>query len=160
MKEILKSNLPVKIKTKVLSSSLLPCLTYACQTWKYTNKIKNKIVTCQRGLERSMLNIRRRQKVRHTKIKNILKSTDALIHARTLKWRWAGHVARIQDDRWTKRITTWKGPRGKRRIGRPHAKWQDDIIKVAGSNWIQVAQDRQSWSLLEEAFTRRGILAD
>lgn len=160
MKEIFKSNLPVKIKTKVLSSSLLPCLTYACQTWKYTNKIKNKIVTCQRGLERSMLNIRRRQKVRHTKIKNILKSTDALIHARTLKWRWAGHVARIQDDRWTKRITTWKGPRGKRRIGRPHAKWQDDIIKVAGSNWIQVAQDRQSWSLLEEAFTRRGILAD
>ena len=22
-------------------------------------------------------------------------------------WRWAGHVARMNDNRWTKRITDW-----------------------------------------------------
>lgn len=107
-----------------------------------------------------MLNINKRQKIRHSKIRNISKAKDALIHAQKLKWRWAGHVARLQDDRWTKRITRWKGPRGKRLVGRPHTRWQDEIVKVAGPNWIQVAQDRDKWTLLEEAFTRRGVLAE
>ncbi|CAH2229261.1 jg23727 [Pararge aegeria aegeria] len=29
----------------------------------------------------------------------------------------------------------------------------DDIAKVGGINWMQVAQDRDRWSSLEEAFT-------
>ncbi|CAH2216315.1 jg21798, partial [Pararge aegeria aegeria] len=45
LKEIFKSNMPVKIKTKIMNSSLLPCLTYGCQTWKFTAKSKQKINT-------------------------------------------------------------------------------------------------------------------
>lgn len=30
--EILKSNMPIKIKSKLMNPCLLPCLTYACQT--------------------------------------------------------------------------------------------------------------------------------
>lgn len=63
LKEIFKSNLPTSLKTKVLNTSLIPCLTYACQTWKFNNKTQNKIVTYQRALERSMLNIKKIQKI-------------------------------------------------------------------------------------------------
>ncbi|CAF4888459.1 unnamed protein product [Pieris macdunnoughi] len=158
LKDIFKISMPVKIKTKVLNSCLIPCLTYACQTWKFNKKTKDKIITCQRGIERSMLNIRKVQKIRHTKIRNTTK--DGLEHAQSLKWRWAGHVARLRDKRWTKTVTIWAGPQGKRKRGRPVASWEDDIKKTAGPNWIQVAQSREDWLSLEEAFTYRGVLTE
>lgn len=153
LSEIFKSNMPVNIKTKLMTSCLLPCLTYACQTWKYTTKIKNKIITCQRGIERSMLNIKKMQKIRHTSIRKITKAKDALNYAKKLKWKWAGHVARLEDERWTSRVTKWKGPDGKRLKGRPLTRWADDITNIAGPCWTQTAQDRDKWSSLEEAFT-------
>ncbi|CAH2100226.1 unnamed protein product [Euphydryas editha] len=160
LKEIFKSNMPVELKTKIMSSCLIPCLTYACQTWKYTDKIKRKIRTCQRGLERSMLKIRKIDKIRHTEIRSITRATDALEHALKQKWKWAGHVARLSDERWTLRVTRWKGPSGKRHRGRPLTRWTDDITKVAGSGWLQSAQNRESWNSLEEAFTRGGVLTN
>lgn len=151
--------MPVTLKTKAMSSCLLPCLTYACQTWKYTEKIKRKIRTCQRGLERSMLNIRKINKIRHSKIRSVTKATDALNYALKLKWRWAGHVARLSDDRWTIRVTRWGGPLGKRNRGRPLTRWADDIAQTAGSSWMQLTQNRDTWRSLEEAYTCGRVLA-
>lgn len=160
LKEIFKSNMPTDIKTKVMNSSLLPCLTYGCQTWKFSSKATNKIRTCQRGMERSMLKIRKMDKVRHTKIRRTTNATDALTYALKLKWKWAGHVARYTDQRWTAKVTYWSGPTGKRSRGRPLTRWEDDLRRTAGANWIDVAQDRDAWASLEEAFTRSGVLAN
>ncbi|CAG4966429.1 unnamed protein product [Colias eurytheme] len=156
-KEIFKSNMPIKLKTKVMNSCLIPCLTYACQTWKFNKSVKEKIITCQRGMERSMLNIKRINKIRHTKIRNITKATDGLEQALALKWKWAGHIARLQDHRWTRKVSEWRGPVGKRKKGRPYNRWEDEIKRIAGPNWIQIAQSRENWLRLEEAFTRRGV---
>lgn len=145
--------MPLNIKKKVMDSCLIPCSTYACQTWKFTNKTRNKITTCQRGMERSMLNIKKIQKVRHAKIRSRTKAIDALTHAQKLKWKWAGHVARLADHRWTKSVTAWKGPQGKRCRGRPYTRWEEDLKKIAGPNWHHIAQDRDKWQSLEEAFT-------
>ncbi|CAH2100867.1 unnamed protein product [Euphydryas editha] len=80
-------------------------------------------------------------------------TVDALHHAQRLKFKWAGHVARLKDKRWTSKVTTWDGPQGKRRVGRPYTRWEDDIKKVAGPHWIHIAKDREKWKSLEEAFT-------
>nr|XP_032516630.1 uncharacterized protein LOC116769593 [Danaus plexippus plexippus] len=152
-KEIFKSNMPIKLKTKVMNSCLIPCLTYACQTWKFNKNVKEKIITCQRGMERSMLNIKRINKIRHTKIRNITKATDGLAQALALKWKWAGHIARLQDHRLTRKVSEWRGPVGKRKKGRPCNRWGDEIKP----NWMQIAQSRENWLHLEEAFTCRGI---
>ena len=37
--------MPVKLKTKVMDSCLIPCLTYACQTWKFNKNVINKIIS-------------------------------------------------------------------------------------------------------------------
>ncbi|GBP68039.1 Craniofacial development protein 2 [Eumeta japonica] len=55
MKEVFKSDMPINLKTRIMNSSILPCLTYGCQTWKFTPKAMQKITTCQRAMERSML---------------------------------------------------------------------------------------------------------
>lgn len=145
--------MPIRIKTRVMNTCLLPSLTYACQTWKFTKRVQNKITSCQRSMERSVLKIRKIQKIRHTIIRRKTKAIDALTYSKKLKWQWAGHVARLSDTRWTIKTTTWPGPSGHRKKGRPLTRWVDDIIKVADTRWIQVAADRERWSSLEEAFT-------
>ena len=48
---------------------------------------------------------------------------------RVVKWRrmrWAGHVARMADGRGVHRVLVGK-PEGKRPLGRPRRRWDDNI---------------------------------
>nr|XP_034837767.1 uncharacterized protein LOC117993998 [Maniola hyperantus] len=92
----------------------------------------------------------------NTKSDSKTKVTDALNQALTLKWQWAGHVLRYLDNRRTIQTTQWKGPVGKRCVGRPFKLWADEIIQTAGKNWLYLGKDREKWKRLEEAFTRNG----
>ncbi|GBP47671.1 Putative uncharacterized transposon-derived protein F52C9.6 [Eumeta japonica] len=85
------------MKKIIMDSCILPTLTYSSQTWIFTNTIKNKIRSCQHAMERSILKLRRIDKKRNTDIRNKTKLVDALQHTMTLKWKWAGHIARYQD---------------------------------------------------------------
>ena len=66
--------------------------------------------------------------------------------------KWAGHLARTKDDRWTKLVTEWRPRLGTRSQGRQKTRWRDDIVKFMGITWMRVAQDRIEWHELEEAF--------
>jgi hypothetical protein len=67
--------------------------------------------------------------------------------------RWAGHVARIGEDRGVHRVLVGK-PEGTRPLGRPRHKWEDNIKiylqEVGGSrgDWMELAQDRDRWRAL------------
>lgn len=156
MKEILKSRLPLNLKKKVIDSCLLPTMTYGSQTWKYTQAAKHKITTCQRAIERNVMKIKLKDKIRHSEIRAKTKITDALEYSLKSKWKWAGHVARMHAKRWTKVVTMWTGPSGKRRTGRPYSRWSDDLRKIA-TDWPTTATDTERWLELEEAFTREGF---
>lgn len=157
-KEILKGKYNMKIKRTVMDTCLLPCLLYGCQTWTYTNKIKQRITTTQRAMERSILKINKRHKIKNETIRHKTKILDALTHALKLKWQWAGHISRYIDSRWTLLTTRWKGPiGGKRNVGRPIKRWTDDLIKIAGKDWMYKSKIRNLWQKLEEAFTRNEI---
>lgn len=155
-KDILKGNYSIELKKTVMETCILPCLTYACQTWVYTNKVRNKLLSTQHAMERSILRLKKIQKTKNKDIREKTKLTDALKHALKLKWQWAGHMARSTDKRWALRTTIWSGPLGKRNVGRPRKRWVDDIISVAGENWLTAAKNREKWKKLEEAFTQKG----
>lgn len=53
-------------------------------------------------------------------------------------------------------LTKWRGPRGKRERGRSKARWIDDILQLAGRDWMKTANDRNKWGQLEEVHTRKG----
>ena len=42
------------------------------------------------------------------------------------RMRWAGHVARMGEERGVHRVLVGK-PEGKRRLGRPRRRWEDNI---------------------------------
>ena len=66
---------------------------------------------------------------------------------RSRRLRWTGHVARMEEGRSALKILTGK-PTGKRPLGRPRHRWEDNIrmdLKETGieaRNWIDPAQDR------------------
>jgi hypothetical protein len=61
--------------------------------------------------------------------------------------RWVGHVARVREGRDVYRVLVGR-PEGKRPLGRPRRRWDDNIkmdfreLDVDGANWIRLAQDR------------------
>ena len=61
--------------------------------------------------------------------------------------RWAGHVARMEEGK----------PTGKRPLGRPRRRWEDDIrmdlkeITINIRNWVDSAQDQDYWRPLVKA---------
>ena len=64
--------------------------------------------------------------------------------------RWAGHVARMVEERGAYRVLVGK-PEGKRPLGRPRRRWVDNIgmdVQEVGYvyvDWIGLAQDRDRW---------------
>ena len=67
--------------------------------------------------------------------------------------RWAGHIARTEEGRSAFKILTGI-PTGKRPLGRPRRRWEDNIrmdlkeIGIDTRNWVDSAQDRDNWRSL------------
>jgi len=61
--------------------------------------------------------------------------------------RGAGHVARMEERRRVYRVLVGK-PEGKRPLGRPRRRWEDNIkmdlqeVGCEGMNWIELVEDR------------------
>ena len=72
-------------------------------------------------------------------------------HAR--KYRWAGHVCRRDDGRWSRQVLNWC-PTGSRSNGRPLMRWSDSLNKFFDRMsetlgcpvvWMNEATDREAW---------------
>ena len=146
--------LPLILRRRVFNMCVLPTMTYGCETWTTTKYLEQKLRTAQHAMERRMLNITLRDKVRNSEIRNKTKVKDIIEKIKEAKWRWAGHVARRDDNRWTKRLTEWQPRTGKRRRGRQKRRWRDDLTAYMGTAWSRLAQDRSRWLLHEEGYTR------
>jgi len=70
--------------------------------------------------------------------------------------RWAGHVARIVEERGVYRVLVGK-PDGKRPLGRPRRRCVDNIrthlqeVGCGYMDWIGLAQDTERWRTLVSA---------
>jgi hypothetical protein len=154
---IFKSKMNNSLKRKVFDSCVLPVLTYGAETLTLTKASENKLRVAQRAMERSMLGISLRDKKTNQWIRQQTKIVDVMERIASLKWNWAGHIARMTDDRWTKAIMNWRPPTT-RPMGRPPERWTNGIKRAAGSNWQQVAMDRSKWKELGEAYIQQWII--
>jgi hypothetical protein len=88
---------------------------------------------------------------------NDLYSSPNIIRViKSRRLRWAGHVARMGEQRGAYRILVGR-PEGRRPLGRPRRRWEDNIkmdIREVGwedKNWIDLSQDRDRWRALVNA---------
>ena len=69
---------------------------------------------------------------------------------KSIRMRWAGHVARMEQGRGVYRVLVGK-PEGKRPLGKPGRRWEDNIkmyLQEFGGgcgDWMELAQDRDRW---------------
>ncbi|CAH2239758.1 jg12176 [Pararge aegeria aegeria] len=61
-------------------------------------------------------------------------------------------MERSSENRW---ILEWRPRTGKRSADRPPMRWTDDITRVAGSRWRQVAQDRGLWNSQQKTYVQQ-----
>jgi hypothetical protein len=75
---------------------------------------------------------------------------------RSRRMRWVGHLAQMGEGRGVYRVLVGK-PEGKRPLGRPRCRWEDNIkmdlweVGCGGMDWIQLAQDKDRWPALVNA---------
>ena len=101
-------------------------MTYGCQTWSLTKALVKKLETSQRAIEREMLNVKLKGRIRNTIIRQRTRVTDIVQYETNTKWKWAGHITRMKDNRWTIRSTEWQ-TKGVRSNGGPKRHWRDNI---------------------------------
>jgi hypothetical protein len=87
----------------------------------------------------------------HNKELYALYSSPNIIRViKSRRLRCAGHVARMGERRGAYRALVGK-PEGRRRLGRPRRRWEDNIkmdlreVGWEGIDWIDLAQDRDGW---------------
>jgi hypothetical protein len=91
-------------------------------------------------------------------------SPDIIRQIKSRRMRWAGHVARMGEERNVYRVLMGK-PEGKRSLGRPRRRWEDGItmdLRETGwgsVDWIQLAQDRDRWRDLVNTVMNLRVLA-
>jgi len=67
-----------------------------------------------------------------------------------MRIRWAGHVARVGDEKYN---TLVGKPERKRPLGRPRRRWMDIRVVLREIGWkdvncVHLAQDRDQWPAL------------
>ena len=144
-------NSPFHLKKQVMDQCVLPTMTYGCQTWSLNKQMTNKQRTAQRAMERKMLDLKLQDKIPYSEIRKRTKIID-VEYTLKQKWKWAGHIARMKDNWWTKYCTEWQPRRGKRSRGWPSRSRQDDTIEKERTTWIRKATDRRQWKTLMEGY--------
>ena len=160
-------------RVKLFESTVMPTVLYSSATWALTQVMERKLITARRRMLRYVFRIHRRRQDQDGELKiwvefvqNSAHNVDriAKIHClntwthtyRARKWRFAGQLARQCDHRWSKQILDWK-PNGGigRSQGAPRTRWQDQIVKLAGGEWQELALDENLRAEAEDVFTSR-----
>jgi hypothetical protein len=80
------------------------------------------------------------RKVHNEELNDLYSLPNIVRVVKSRRIRWAGHVARMGEERGVYRVLVGK-PEGKRPLGRPRRRWEDNIKMDVFGSW------RGSWGL-------------
>ena len=85
-----------------------------------------------------MLNVTRKDKIKNEVKRSKTQVKDIIKNVQNMKGQWAGHLARMNNNKWAKKTTEWTPREGNRTKGKPKRRWRDDIEEKAESTWTRV----------------------
>jgi len=163
VQKLLSSRLLSKnLKIKLYRTIILPVVLYGCETWSLTLREERKLRLFENMVLRRIFGPRRDEVTEewrrlHNEELNDLYSTPNIVREiKSRRMRWAGHVARMSEERGEYRVLVGK-PEGRRPLGRPRHRWVDNIkmdlqeVECGYMDWTGLAQDRDRWRTLVSA---------
>ncbi|KAE9421507.1 hypothetical protein Angca_004780, partial [Angiostrongylus cantonensis] len=114
IEDVVKRTKNTRLRAHLFDSTVLPALTYASETWTMLGVYR--FTQVRDGIRSS--DLRQRSKIK-----------DAVLYAKQSKIRWAGHVMRMNDNRWTRAVSDWIPRDVKRTAGRPPTRWSEFFTK-------------------------------
>ena len=136
-----------ELRAHLFDATVLPALCYAAETWTDTAATSRRLRTTHRALERCLLKYNRRTQhlagLRSSDLRRMSRLRDPAEYVSKAKHRWAGHIVRRTDDRWTKRTLEWIPREVKRPRGRPPKRWADVFVEKMDQlrNQLDTIQD-------------------
>ena len=154
--------LPKNLKIKIYRTIILPVVLYGCETWSLTLREEMNLRVFENMALRRIFGPRRDEvtgewrRLHDEELNDLYSSPNIVRVIKSRRMRWAGHVARMGEERGAYRVLVGK-TEGKRPLGRPRRRWVDNIrmdLQEVGCgyvDWIGLAQDRDSWRTLVSA---------
>jgi len=96
------------------------------------------------------------RRLHNEELNDLYSSPNTVRVIKSRRFRWAGHVVRMGEERRVYRVFVGK-PQGRRPLGRPRRRWADNImmdLQEAGCgsmDWIGLVQDRDRCRTLVSA---------
>jgi hypothetical protein len=158
------------VKVKIYKTIILPVVSYGCETWSLTLREEHRLRVFENRVLGRIFGPKRDEvtgewsKLHSEELHNLYSSSDIIRQVKSRRMRWAGHVARVGEERKVCRVLVGK-PEGKRPLGRPRRRWEDGIrmdlreIGFGGVDWIRLAQDRDRSRAVVSAVMNPRVLA-
>jgi hypothetical protein len=157
MQNLLSSRLLSKnTKIRVYRSMILPVVLYGCETWSLTLREEQRLKVFENRVLRRIFGPKRDEvtgewrRLHNEELNDLYSSPNIIWVIKSRRMRWSGHVTRMGEKRGAYRILVGR-PEGRRPLGRPRHRWENNIkmdlqeVEWVGMNWIELAQDRDSW---------------
>jgi len=150
------------LKIKIYRTIILPLVSYGCETWSLTLREERKLRVFENMVLRRIFGPRRVEvteewrRLHNEELNDLYCSPNIVRVIKSRRMRWAGHLARMREERGVYRILVGK-PEGKRPLERPRRRWVDNIrtdlqeVGCGYMDWIGLAQDRDRWRTLVSA---------
>ena len=141
----------LETKIKVYRAVVMTTLLYGCESWTVYSRHARKLNHFHTVCLRRILGIKWQDRIPDTEVleKAGLPSIFTLLMQTQL--RWAGHVARMEDNRLPKQLLFGELTEGKRKACGPKKRFKDTLksslkaFDVQTSSWEQTALDRPTW---------------
>ena len=147
------------LKIKIYRTIILPVVLCGCDTWLLTLREERKLRVFEDMVLRRIFGPRRDEvtgewrRLHNEELNDLYSLSNIVWVIKSRKMRWAGHVARMGEERGAYRVLVGK-PEEKRLLGRPRLRWVDNIrmdfqeVGRGYMDWIGLAQDRDRWRTL------------
>ena len=115
--------------------------------------LERRLAAAQRNIERAMIGVSWQNHRKNEWIRRKTKVRDIIHVIKARKWTWAGHISRLQDDRWTSQVTDWRPMDGSRPRGRPLKRWEGwyrwllEICLMEAECPRQIVMEKECWGL-------------
>ena len=140
----------------------MPVVLYGCESWSLTLREERRLREFENRVLRRIYGPKKDEvtgewRRLHSEEHNDLYASLNIVRViKSRRMRWAGHMARMVEERGMYRFLVGK-PEGKRPLGRPRRRWVDNIRKdlqevgCGYMDWIGLDQDRDRWRTLVSA---------